>query len=193
MYLTRQRVFEFEGALWLINSRKSGCYTPMLKTMIGQMFAMLSHYKRVTLFRFDLHQPTNTPTSKRITQFNRRLQSRLKSKYGVIRVGFCWCREQERAKAQHYHFALMLDGKLVQQPWGVNMLINEVWQQMGGTCWFPKRHYKMVRGEVSEVSKAIYRVSYLAKGRGKGYRPAQSKDYGASRIQLNVKNYPFFE
>ncbi|WP_412502997.1 inovirus-type Gp2 protein [Shewanella chilikensis] len=188
MYLTQQRVFEFEGSLWLINSRKSGCYTPMLKTMIGQVFAMLSHYKRVTLIRFDLHQPTNTPTSKRITQFNRRLYGKLKTKYGVNKIGFCWCREQEKAKAQHYHFVLMLDGRRVQQAWGVQELVNEVWQQMGGTCWFPKRHYNMVRGEPSELSKAIYRVSYLAKGRGKGYRPAQSKDYGTSRLKPHDKS-----
>ena len=32
-----------------------------------------------------------------------------------------------------------------------------------------------------ELAKAIYRISYLAKVRGKGYRSQQAKDYGASR------------
>ncbi|AFV73509.1 hypothetical protein DIKCMJMK_01487 [Shewanella oneidensis] len=193
MYLTHQRIFEYSGQLWLINSRKSGCYTPMLKTMIEQVLVMLTYYKRVTLIRFDLHQPTNTATSKRITQFNRRFKQKLIARYGVNKVGFCWCREQEKAKAQHYHFVVMLDGRTVQASWGIGLLVNEVWQQMGGTYWLPKRHYNLVRGELNELSKAIYRVSYLAKGRGKGYRPAQSKDYGTSRLKPNVTNYPHFK
>lgn len=192
MYLTNQRVFEYGDQLWLINSQGSGCYTPMLKTMIGQMFNMLTHYKRVTVIRFDLHQPTYSQDSKRITQFNRRLKQKLKTKYELNKVGFCWCREQEKSKSQHYHFTVMLDGRLVQAAWGVNMLVKEVWEQLGGTCWFPNRHYNLVRGELGELSKVIYRVSYLAKGRGKGYRPPQSKDYGASRLKPNSANYPLF-
>ncbi|WP_432463856.1 YagK/YfjJ domain-containing protein [Agarivorans sp. QJM3NY_33] len=162
----------------------------MLKTMIGQALAMLTYYKRVTVIRFDLHQPINTANSKRITQFNRRLKKRLATKYGVKKVGFAWCREQEKAKAQHYHFVLMLDGRLVREAWGVNMLVSEVWQQMGGACWFPNRHYNLIRGELAELSKAVYHISYLTKARGKGYRSAQSKDYGASRLKLNMENYP---
>jgi len=31
------------------------------------------------------------------------------------------------------------------------------------------------------IGDVIYRISYLAKVRGKGYRSQQAKDYGASR------------
>jgi hypothetical protein len=31
---------------------------------------------------------------------------------------------------------------------------------------------------------AVYRISYLAKTRGKGYRPAQVKDYSTSRLKV---------
>jgi hypothetical protein len=31
---------------------------------------------------------------------------------------------------------------------------------------------------------AIYRISYLAKVRGKGYRDPQAKDYGTSRLKF---------
>ena len=34
-----------------------------------------------------------------------------------------------------------------------------------------------------ERAKAIDRLSYLAKTRGKGYRDSQAKDYGSSRLK----------
>ncbi len=33
------------------------------------------------------------------------------------------------------------------------------------------------------LADAVYRVSYLAKTRGKGYRPEQVKDYSTSRLK----------
>ena len=37
----------------------------------------------------------------------------------------------------------------------------------------------------TERLKAIYRVSYLAKVRGKGYRDDQVKDYSGSRLHMS--------
>jgi hypothetical protein len=37
-----------------------------------------------------------------------------------------------------------------------------------------------------ERQEAIYRISYLAKVRGKGYRDPQAKDYGTSRLKLSI-------
>ena len=36
--------------------------------------------------------------------------------------------------------------------------------------------------DVESLLAAIWRVSYLAKVRGKGYKPPQTKNYGTSRI-----------
>ena len=36
----------------------------------------------------------------------------------------------------------------------------------------------------TDLGEAIYRISYLAKVRGKGYRSKQAKDYGASRLKF---------
>jgi hypothetical protein len=36
------------------------------------------------------------------------------------------------------------------------------------------------------LQAAIYRISYLAKPRGKGYRPPQTKDYGCSRMKAKL-------
>ena len=38
--------------------------------------------------------------------------------------------------------------------------------------------------------EAIYRLSYLAKVRGKGYRDIQAKDYGTSRLQSPLIHLP---
>lgn len=156
----------------------------MLKQMLGQLDVMLQHHSKVHLIRFDLHQPTHTDDNKRITTFVRRYSDALCREYGFTRVAYCWAREQEKAKAQHYHFVFILDGHKVQGGQKLARLARKTWEQMGGTEWTPKRHYyNLTRNDHQSLQDAIYRVSYLAKGRGKGYRPSQTKDYGTSRIK----------
>jgi hypothetical protein len=184
MYLSHSRVLDFCGQLWLVNGKHSGYYPPMLKRMLMQLAVMLSHYARVHVLRFDLHQPSYTPTNARITQFNRRLFKRLKTQYGLKRVGFCWVREQERAKAQHYHYVLMLDGRAVQYPHKVLALVSHIWAELSGSFYTPKHcYYNLKRGDIAQLRRVVYRISYLTKGRGKGYRPAQTKDYSCSRLK----------
>ncbi len=155
----------------------------MLKSMMDQLLAMRSHYARVTALRIDLAESSYQGTSERLSVFLRRFRRRLAAKYGVTKLGYCWCREQERAKAQHYHLMFFIDGRLVQQAWGVQQLAKEIWQDLGGgTFYAPKRHYNITRIDGSELSKAVYRLSYLAKCRGKGYKPEQAKNYGTSRL-----------
>ena len=120
-----------------------------------------------------------------MTTFNRHFHRWIKRKYNTSRIGFGWAREQERAKQQHYHYALFLDGHKINRHWEITSRARTVLDNLNGSLWVPDNPtYMLNRSGKLEIQKAIYRISYLAKHRGKGmrYRPAQTKDYGASRI-----------
>ncbi|WP_232784864.1 YagK/YfjJ domain-containing protein [Psychromonas sp. MB-3u-54] len=170
---------------WWVNARKSGVYSSMLKKMIGQLEAMMSYHSKVHAIRFDLKQSVYTEKNTQITTFNRRLFKWLKRHYKLKRIGFIWCREQETAKHQHYHYVLIIDGHKVEKASFVLNKVKQIWQEISGSYWIPKNcYYNLKRNEHAEIQSAVFRISYLAKARGKGYRPPQTKDYGTSRIKL---------
>lgn len=144
---------------------------------------MLDHHGKVHVVRFDLRQPTYTPDNKRITTFNRRFFKKLISEYGFSRIGYIWVREKEKAKSQHYHFALFLDGQKVQHGRKIVRLARETWQEMGGSEFTPDNYfYNITRNDKQGIGEVIYRISYFAKARGKGYKSRQSNNYSTSRI-----------
>ena len=185
-YISKTNVITMGGKTWWINARKSGVYTGMLKPMIKQIELMMEYHSKIHLIRFDLHQSIYTETNKRISIFNRRLFKWLKRHYKLKRIGYIWCREQEGAQQQHYHYVLIIDGHKVEK---ANYILNkviEIWESMSGSCWVPKNcYYNLKYGQYREIQNAIFRVSYLAKARGKGRRPPQTKDYATSKIKPN--------
>lgn len=182
-------VLDHKGAIWQIYEDGTGIYLPMIRRFSDQFLNMLSHYNRVHVIRFDLHQRDYNLDNKRMTEFIRRLKKRLKATYKLIRIGFCWAREQEDVSAQHYHYALFLDGRVVQYPQKTLDIAGEVWSHMAGFCFTPKNcFYNVTRDDYEMMQEVIYRISYLAKARGKGKHPPQTKDYSASRIKENLKS-----
>lgn len=189
MYSTTSKYYEYQGMFWKIQSAPSGCYTPMLSSICQLFFNMHSYHARLLVFRFDLRQPSFTDCNQRITRFFRRLNRRLIAKYKLQQLGYFWTREQDSAKAQHYHCVLFIDGKCVNYPSTVSAMCEEVWTNMSGSYWRPDncfylshRHNHQIIGEV------IYRLSYLAKTRGKDKKSPQTKNYGSSRIAANPKS-----
>lgn len=165
------------------NAPSYGVYLQLLHKIIAQLEICIVKWRRVFVIRFDLHQKWHTTNSKMITRFRKNLSQRIARAYGVYEVGYAWVREQERAKQQHYHFVLFLDGDKVNHSATVSETIRDTWEgvKVGNSVHIPKRCFYNV---VDDVTKAevIYRVSYLAKQRGKGYRADQAKDYGTSRL-----------
>lgn len=182
-YIGTSPLIEFNSQWWEVDVRSSGIYTHTMKVILGQLFAMLSHHNKLMVFRFDLHCCEYTETNKNISDFLRRLSRHLTRHYKLARFGYCWVREQEVSESQHYHFALLLDGNKVQKPTLLWQVAKEYWEFTGGTCWLPKNpYYRLTRGDHYETQEVIKRLSYLAKGRGKNSRSAQTKSYGTSRI-----------
>ncbi|MFQ3191920.1 MAG: hypothetical protein ACI936_003071 [Paraglaciecola sp.] len=184
-YITNDEAITVNGNTWRVNSRGSGLIAQSIKTMINQVEAMLSHHSKIHIIRFDLRVIEYIENNEVMTVFNCRLHKWLN------RVGFMWCRELETAKKQHYHYALVIDGHKVNYPYEVTNKVKEVWRQLDGSEFFPDNcncYYNVKRNDYETIQDAIWRISYLAKARGKGYKPDQTKNYGTSRIK--PKNKP---
>ena len=183
-YITKDKAITVNGQTWWVNSQGSGLITHAIKAMIGQVDAMLSHHSKIHIIRFDLRVYEYTENNEKMTTFNRRLHKWLKRKYNLKRIGFMWCRELETAKKQHYHYALMVDGHKVNFPNEITNKVKELWRQLDGSEYFPDNcYYNVKRDDYESIQNAIWRISYLAKARGKGYKPEQTKNYGTSRIK----------
>lgn len=167
-----------------VNTSKSGIYLEILEAMIKQFQLAARKWGRVFVLRFDLHQKHFTSDNKHVTAFRKRLVQKLKREYGFKEVGFCWVREQERAKAQHYHWVLFLDGNKIRHSSRIIQMIKQAWERPDGYFHVPviKRPFYFANDEKT-VKDAIYRASYLAKVRGKGYRASQTKDFQCSRMR----------
>ncbi len=186
-YITHSQVIQHTGKTWFINSKGSGIYTHMMKGILDQVEAMLSHHNKVFLLRFDLHQPSYTDNSEHVSRFIRGFSEHIKKHYKLSRFGYAWVREQEKAKQQHYHCFILLDGNKVQESGYILKAAKKYWELYfdGYLCWPTGRCYhRLTRDNHEATQEAIYHISYLAKGRGKGYKPAQAKNFGRSRIKI---------
>lgn len=184
-YITKSRAVTLDGQTWFVNSTGSGLRTEQLKKIINQVTLILNHHSKVLLVRFDLRMYEFTNDNKIMTIFNRRFHKWLKGKYKLKRIAFHWVRELETVKQQHYHYVLMIDGHKVRHPNRILSKVKEIWNEhLGGSMFTPKNcYYNLVRNNYDLIQRAIWRISYLAKARGKGGKPTQTKNYGTSRIK----------
>lgn len=187
-YITKDNAITVNGKTWWVNSKGSGLITHAIKAMINQVDAMLSHHSKIHIIRFDLRLYDLTENNQIITVFNRRLHKWLQRKYNLKRVGFMWCRELGTVnQRQHYHYALIVDGHKVNYPHEITCKVRDLWQQLDGSEYFPKNcYYNVKRADYESIQAAIWRISYLAKAKGKGYKPDQTKNYGTSRVTMNL-------
>ncbi|WP_181388790.1 inovirus-type Gp2 protein [Pseudoalteromonas sp. meg-B1] len=181
-YISYKSTFSYRGELLIVNAKKSGLYTSVLRKIIEQLDCSLELYKRVLLVRFDLHQEHYTKDNERMTKFKKRLFKRLKKKYETNSIGYVWVREHEKPKTQHYHWAIWIDGDKIRHSKKLLPIIKSIWEDMSGTSPTIKNPYYFIDNS-EQRAEAIYRLSYLAKARGKTARPDQTKDYSTSRIR----------
>lgn len=187
-YISKSSQIKLNGYVWKVNSRPSGIYTHMAKSMISQPIAMLSYHSRVLGVRLDFHIYSFVLTNTVMTTFQRRFSKWLKRKYRLKRVAYSWAREQETGACPHYHYVFYVDGHKVRYPSKLIARAKETWELMGGFCYVPENcYYLLIRGDLKLLQSLVWRISYLAKARGKGHRPPQTKDYSCSRLKLNEK------
>ena len=167
-----------------IGDNNGGVYYEIIKRMIDQLDIAIKIHNRVLVHQFILSTNYYTPNSKRVTNLMKNLKQKIRRDYGIKQIGHAWVREQERAKKQHYHVVLFLDGNKIQHPKKLNAIIKTMWEPYHG-------HVPVIRNPFYYIKKndnatrleAIWRISYSAKIRGKGYRDPQANDYQTSRLK----------
>lgn len=174
-----------QGNLFEVPNGKLGWYPKMVYRFVDQLEVMLTHSRCVMAVRFDLRMTGYSESNKIMTIFWRRLGKRLGKKYGSLKLGYIWAREQERAKQQHYHVVMLVDKDTIHYSGIVTDAVIETWRRITDLqAHIPKNPYYIVKpDDWKSFSRVLERMTYLAKFRGKGYRPAQTKDFGSSRIK----------
>ena len=101
----------------------------------------------------------------------------------------------------------MLNGHEVQSPKWLQSRISRIWMDVGGSTPTWVRFYRLERKELVNnhdvilmtehglkesgcVIGFVYHVSYLFKGRGKGYLQTGSHNYGHSRLRRKRQSSP---
>ena len=130
--VTHDEHFNFKGTHYKINSSKSGVYVETMSAMLNQFEICLEKWSRVFVYRFDLHTSISSSDNRIISIFIKNLVARIKWNYQVDEVGYCWVREQERAKSQHYHCVIFLDGDRIRHPSKLIQMIKQLWETAGG-------------------------------------------------------------
>ena len=189
----RNRKKEHYGSLLTINNEQLeinstdtlGVYPKIIEKMVEQLDICLQIHKRVFVLRFDLHLKKYSGDNKTISTFMNRLKQWIKRNYKTKDIGSQWVREQERAKTQHYHVTLFIDGDVIRYPNKLLRAIRTKWFKNGHCPVLEHPYYFIDKHNLEDERKeVIKRVSYLGKTRGKGYRNPQAKDYSTSRLKL---------
>ncbi len=171
-------------SLEICNAQQYGVYEDMIYKFIEQLDKAYSIHKRLLVSRLDYKINLYTENNKIFSNYMKNIIQWLRREYGITHVGYMWVREQEKSKKQHYHLALILDGNKIQNPKRLNQILKEKWLPRGGMFVPENCYYYIDNGNHKEQrAGAVYRASYLAKSRGKGFRPAQTKDYSCSRLK----------
>ena len=176
----------------LINSSETkGIYPNIIEKIVEQLDICLAIHKRVLVVRFDLSLDEYSGDNHIISTFINRQKQRIERTYKTKHIGHGWAREKEKAKKQHYHVYLIIDGDVIQNPTKLLKQIKAKWFKYG-RVWVPMKELKTDRGCFYYIDKHNYeqeradvieRLSYLAKTRGKGYKDIQAKNYSVSRLK----------
>lgn len=180
--------FKFKNSIHNIFYGKGGVDRKILQRAFEQVDHMQSYYSKVRVIFLEFHQSVFSANNKEITRLMTTLKAHIAKKY-KSRVGYIWVRERNRAHAQHYHLAVMINGHTCKNGWPIQQFSHQAWQAQNpdNTSYFVKREtYHLVRDDHTETNAARLRLSYFAKQRTKEHG-LKCNNFSASRIALNPK------
>jgi len=183
---TKDPAFDYEGVSYKVNVTGSGVYREIMKRIVEQLHIGLAIHGRLMVMRFDLHSQGFTDSNEEIRAFRKRIMVWIERTYKTRDIGFVWVRERETTKHQHYHFSFWIDGNAIQHPQKVLAHIMRKWEAIDPSSHsmpYIKKPFYFVENKQG-LDEPVYRLSYMAKPRGKGYRPEQVKDYSTSRLKV---------
>ena len=178
--------FKFKNKLYNIFYGRDGVDKTILQKGFEQIDIMFSYHSKVCIVFLEFHLKEFSDNNAVMSAFIHELKSYIKKKYNS-RLGYLWVREKNKAKAQHYHLAVMVNGHKCDNGWSIQQFANAVWQKQNnkGTTHFVTRStYNTLRDDNIEANAARVRLSYFAKHRTKE-RDLACNCFSSSRLKLN--------
>ncbi len=183
------------------DSGRRNCREDILEAVHNRLEDMNNRHSKTLFIRFDLRYPQghySSDSNEDTSTFTNSFTTHLKRK--GLDPQYVWVREQSREKHQHYHFMLLLNGNLTQNPYGHLRKAEEFWGKAIGSdqpglvnfcdksrSGEPQENSVMIRrtdpNAQEKLSECMYRGSYLAKTNTKGYAPYRHREWGASRLR----------
>ena len=179
----------------LTHDGKYNCFVEPLPKIKRELDAMLSHHRKVFVFRIDIRIERYTADNKVMTKFLRSFIPWLKRRYNLKRVGYVWCREVETSKKQHYHLVFMIDGTAVKTMKTITDKAIEIASIQDLSPWIPKspsyliERKRLDEGDYSKYKEAFRRASYIAKERGKKVKGTSVNSFQTSRVEPRLNEH----
>ena len=174
-----------------------GVYTSMLKPMLCQINAMLTHHSRVQLLRFDLHLPVTdkmpaATANLVVTKFFKQIKQDLSSSKwnNQVNVIHCWAREVGKSQHGHYHCMIGLSSKVrlgtfyTETGTSVWKLLKNRWSELIDGSMHCSTCHVVNRSNKKELDAAFFHLSYICKVRDKHFGTGENyKRFSASRLK----------
>lgn len=179
----------------LTHDGKYNCFVEPLPKIKRELDAMLSHHRKVFVFRIDMRIESYTGDNEVMTKFLRSFIPWLKRRYDLHRVGYVWCREVETSKKQHYHLVFMIDGTAVKTMKTITDKAIEIASIQDLSPWIPKSPSYLIerkhleQGNYTRYKQAFLRASYIAKERGKKVKGESVNSFQTSRIKPRLNEH----
>ena len=157
--------FLFNDFLWKVLPANDQQNPKMMKRIFETVDQVSGLSSRFLAVRYDLHLKEFQSNNQVIDIFHKNLFGQLRKRYPKSFVSYIWVRERNEADAQHYHYALMMDGDYIRNPYNLNEIVKMCWEAAaGGTVYFPKKMaYFVKQNDVDTYSKLMIRLSYFGK------------------------------
>ena len=176
--------FLFNDILWKVlpaSDQQNGKMMKRIFKTVDQVSGLSSRFLAV---RYDLHLKEFQSNNQVIDIFHKNLFGQLRKRYPMSFVSYIWVRERNEADAQHYHYALMMDGNYIHSPNKLNDIVKMCWEEAaGGSVWFPDNMAYFVKpNDIDTYSKLMIRLSYFGKNATK-----ESSDVCKKRIGFGIR------
>ena len=183
-YKSENPIYRAKGKIYMVNCGKGKpIFTHQMGKIIEQVDNLLTWHRKIFIYVFNLHVGRFTLDNKYMAALISKLRFHFKQNYKIKRLGYAWCREQNKSAKQHYHMAIIVDGSKIQSPHKLYEIIKSMWDEVtpgGHLQGLENCYYNIKRDTETKKAEAIYRLSYQAKVWTKDKNTAYANDYGTS-------------
>lgn len=183
--LITSSVLERNGIGFDVNANRSQPlnFTYMEK-IVSAMENGRSAYSKLTFLCFTLHCSQYSDDNTVLTEALPRLKEQLDNYYQPnVWVNHLWCREQDKASAQHYHLVIILNGQKASKGHRTFSELAKIWCELGQAKVTLNQTHHLKRADDKTYRQIIYHLSYMAKMRSKRDVTKGCRDFVVGRIK----------